>query len=194
MYRQDLDLIVKRKDGTEPRTLTIDTPYPEEGEDKRTILRTILSKDKFSHTKVSRLYRLRWSIEIFNKCLKSGNSMAGVNSLKANIIVEMVMFSLIASLIKTYYGMKAIGEKGMEELSMLNLHRNFNSSFSDAINALITKGRSSISQIFKELVAEISQPCLRAKPSERDTLKLKDLPLLIRSILTPDAPYAEFSV
>ncbi len=193
MNGQDLDLTVKRKDGTKLRALIAFNPGAEEEDDKHVILRTNLLNDKVSHVQLFRLYRLRWTIEIFNKCLKSGNAMVGVNSLKVNIIVEMVLFSLIASLIKTYCGILAIGDDNIEKQSMLNLHTKFNVRFRAAVYELIDHGRSSISQVFKELVAYLSKHCLRAAPSKRDADKLKDQRMLTSAIQSPDGPKAEFT-
>src|SRR5574344_1453004 len=55
----------------------------------------------------------------------------------------------------------------------------------DVTSKALTQVRntSTIYQIFKELLCEIALSCKRSKPSQRDRLAIKDLPLLLWQIV-----------
>lgn len=150
-------------------------------EDKISILRTNICRDKLGSKQLYLLYRVRWNIELFNKANKSGNNLKSINSCKKNVILIFILLSLLVSIIKTFCGTKAVLKHGITNLSLLKLHR-YNDLFGDFLNALAYKSRSSIYQIFKELLADIAKFCTRTEPSMRDRIMLKDLPLLFWQI------------
>lgn len=60
---------------------------------------------------------------------------------------------------------------------MLKLHKQ-NDCFDDLFKALLFRKPSTVYQIFKELLNDIALLCQRTEPSNRDIVKLKDLPSL----------------
>lgn len=60
---------------------------------------------------------------------------------------------------------------------MLKLHKQ-NDCFDDLFKALLFRKSSTVNQIFKELLNDIALLCQRTEPSNRDIVKLKDLPTL----------------
>ena len=53
---------------------------------------------------------------------------------------------------------------------------------------LTNRKLSTVYQIFKEPIDEISRLCQRTKPSKRDTILLKDLPTLVNQIVKQPPP------
>jgi hypothetical protein len=91
------------------------------------------------------------------------------------------------SIIKTYCGHKARFEYNINWLSLLKLHK-LNQSFRKLFDALLNKGLSTVYQIFKELLDDIALNARRSKPSNRDRVLIKDLPLLIWQIVNHPRP------
>lgn len=60
---------------------------------------------------------------------------------------------------------------------MLKLHKQ-NDCFDDLFKALLFRKPCTVYQIFKELLNDIALLCQRTEPSNRDIVKLKDLPSL----------------
>lgn len=67
---------------------------------------------------------------------------------------------------------------------MLKFHKQ-NDCFDDLFKALLFRKSSAVYQIFKELLNDIALLCQRTEPSNRDIVKLKDLPTLELQIVTP---------
>ena len=134
------------------------------------------------------LYRVRWSIELFNKANKRSNCLQSINSADKNIILTFVLLSLIASLTKTYCGIKAMLKKNIQWISILKLHK-LNSVFSKLFKSLQSLKLSSIYQIFKDLFDEISMHCQRITPSNHDRVLLKEVPLLLWQIINQPNPF-----
>ena len=120
--------------------------------------------------------------------IKRSNCLQSINSADKNIILTFVLLSLIASLSKTYCGIKAMLKKNIQWISMLKLHK-LNTAFSKLFRSLQSLKLSSIYQIFKELFDEISMHCQRTTPSNRDRVLLKDLPLLVWQIVNQPNPF-----
>ena len=150
--------------------------------EKISILRTNIDRNILGAKQLYLLYKVRWNIELFNKANKSGNNLKSINSGRKNIILIFVLLSLLASIIKTFCGAKVVLKHGMSYLSMLKLHR-YNGLFTAMFDALAHKNRSTIYQVFKELLDDIALFCRRTEPSNRDRVLLKDLPLLIWQIV-----------
>ena len=70
---------------------------------------------------------------------------------------------------------------------MLKLHKR-NAVFKKLYEALLSKGLSTVYQIFKELLDDIALNAKRSMPSNRDRVELKDLPLLIWEIVNHPRP------
>lgn len=65
---------------------------------------------------------------------------------------------------------------------MLKLHKQ-NECFNVLFKALLLRMSSTVYQIFKELLDDIALLCQRTEPSNRDIVKLKDLPTLVWQIV-----------
>ncbi|MDD6067908.1 MAG: transposase, partial [Succinivibrio sp.] len=157
-------------------------------DEQRSVLRTNIPRECLCAKQIFMLYRVRWSIELFNKANKRSNCLQSINSADKNIILTFVLLSLIASLSKTYCGIKAMLKKNIQWISMLKLHK-LNTAFSNLFRSLQSLNLSSIYQIFKELFDEISMHCQRTTPSNRDRVLLKDLPLLVWQIVNQPNPF-----
>lgn len=69
-------------------------------DDKRSILRTNIPSDRLGAKQISPLYRIIWSIELFNKANKRSNYLKSINSANENIILSFILLSLAVSVIK----------------------------------------------------------------------------------------------
>ena len=183
-YKGNYDCQVEKKNGSVIRVIKTHHATDNE-EDKNTILRTSLNVKGVDIKVIYQLYRIRWQIELFNKCLKSGNGLLAINSTKKTIVMQYILFSLIVALLKTYAAFKAQARHEDEWLSLLKVHtdKGLCKVFGNFICCFITHGRSSIFQKFKELQDNIVEICPRSEISERDRSKLKDLPLLIEKVV-----------
>ncbi|SFS83170.1 hypothetical protein SAMN02910357_02092 [Succinivibrio dextrinosolvens] len=127
------------------------------------------------------LYRIRRNIELFNKATKSGSNLKSINSSKKNIILIFILLSLLVSLINTHSATKTMIKHRIDDLSLLKVHT-YNVLYEKLLFAVAYRNRSTIYQIFKELLGEIALCCKRSKPSQRDRILIKDLPLLLWQI------------
>ena len=75
---------------------------------------------------------------------------------------------------------------------MLKLHKQ-NECFKKLFNALLNHKLSTVYQIFKELLDDIALLCQRSEPSNRDIVKLKDLPTLVWQIVNQPNPSAKIA-
>ena len=121
---------------------------------------------------------------MFNKAAKSGSNLKSINSSKKNIILIFIfiLLLLLVSLIKTYYAAKTMIRHKFDNLSLLKVHT-YNVLYEKLLFAFAYRNRSTIYQIFKELLREIALSCKRSKPSQRDRLLIKEQPLLLRQIV-----------
>ena len=154
-----------------------------DGEEKLITLRTNLPRDSVSAEQIFMLYRIRWTVEIFNKVCKSGNALHSINSGKKQIVFEFIILSIMSMLIKTYLGYLAQISHNFEWLSMQKLNSYLSGSVLDKFYmAIMNCGKSKIYQVVKELFELIAQNCQRGKPSARDRELLKDFPVLVDAI------------
>ena len=156
-------------------------------DDKRSILRTNIPRNRLGAKQIYLLYRLRWAIELFNKANKRSNSLKSINSANENIILTFILLSLTVSIIKTFTGLKCVISNGFAWISMLKLHKQ-NECFDVLIKALLFRKSSTVYQIFKELLDDIALLCQRTELSNRDTFLLKDLPTLVNQIVKQPNP------
>lgn len=75
---------------------------------------------------------------------------------------------------------------------MLKLHKQ-NDCFDDLFKALLFRKSSTVYQIFKELLDDIALLHQRSEPSNRDIVKLKDLPTLELQIVNQPPPSAKIA-
>ena len=52
---------------------------------------------------IHQLYRLRWLVELFMKCLKSGNGLQGINSSKQEIVFFWITICVLSSVLKSIF-------------------------------------------------------------------------------------------
>ncbi len=180
----DVETDVTGKHSHVVRVVTRYNPNAEK-DSKRVILRTNLPRHLVCLDQLFNLYRIRWSIEIVNKCLKSGCALAPINSTNKNIVIQVFLFSFIAAMIKVYTALKAMKGKDYYKVSQLKLF--CAEEFKKLVMTIATREKSTIYQIFKELTEFVKTRCLRGAPSQRDKDRLKDLPLLVWDIVSsPD--------
>ena len=151
------------------------------------VLRTSIHRKIAGAKQLYLLYRIRWNIELFNKAAKSGCNLKSINSSKKNIILIFILLSLLFSLIKTYCAAKTMIRHKIDDLSLLKVHT-YNVLYEKLLFAFAYRNRSTIYQVFKELLGEIALNARRSKPSNRDRVLLKDLPLLIWQIVNHPRP------
>ena len=161
--------------------------HHQHNDDSYSIIRTNIPKDRLCAKQIYLLYRIRWTTELFNKANKQSSCLQSINSANKNIILIFLLLSLLVSIIKTYCGHKARFEHNINYLSLLKLHKR-NLSFRKLFDALLNKGSSTVYQIFKELLDDIALNARRSKPSNRDRVLIKDLPLLIWQIVNHPRP------
>ena len=92
-------------------------------DDKRSILRTNIPRDRLGAKQIYLLYRIRWAIELFNKANKRSICLKSINSANDNIILSFIMLSLTVSIIKTYTGLKCANDNSFEWISILKIHK-----------------------------------------------------------------------
>ena len=102
------------------------------------------------------------------------------------------LLSLTVSIIKTYTGIKCAKDNSFERISMLKLHKQ-NECFEGLFKALLFRKSSTVYQNFKELLDDIALLCQRSEPSNRDIVKLKDLPTLVWQIVNQPNPSAKIA-
>ena len=145
-------------------------------------LRTNLKRGVISCFQLHQLYRTRWTVELFMKALKTGNSLQAINSSKKHIILFFVIMSVVTSLIKTYIGLLTLQDNpGIKALSMLKLHSCC--IFKEFFRKACFVKKTVFYEQLKKVKDFISSNCQRTKPSARDALKLKDMILLVNSII-----------
>ena len=90
------------------------------------------------------------------------------------------------------FGLKCAKDNSFEWISMLKLHKQ-NECFEGLFKALLFRKSSTVYQIFKELLDDIALLCQRSEPSNRDIVKLKDLPTLVWQIVNQPNPSAKIA-
>ena len=146
--------------------------------DKISVLRTNVQRKLAGTKQPYQLYRIRWNIKQFNKAEKSGSNLKSIYSSKKNIILIFILLSLLVSLIKTYCAAKIMISLKIDDLSLLKVHA-YNALYVKLLFTFAYRNRSTIYQIFKELLGEIALSCKHPKPSQRALLLIKALPLLL---------------
>lgn len=176
------DFKIKTKNNNELRL--IQAPVPTSSKDnKNNYCRfyTNMPQDIINAANVARLYRLRWTIEIFNKALKQGCNFESINSSNKNIVLFFLMLSILTALHKIAVANIAKIRLGMFFISTLKL---FCLDEFEKLFKAYTKGKSTVYKVINKLVNIIKDKCVKSKPSRRDELLLKDQELLIKIIIS----------
>lgn len=148
-----------------------------------TILRTNIPRKSIDLKQLFLIYRLRWQVELYAKCLKSGNSLQSINSEILSVILSFINISMLSSMCKNYFGIMDKLKRGIACLSILKLNCT-SFVFAEAILKFSVVSRNTRTQIFKKLFDFIESNCSRTSPSKRDLRLLKDLPSLIKKIVS----------
>lgn len=151
--------------------------------DRATVLRTNLPPEVLSGKAAFTLYRQRWAIEIFNKGLKSGNALQSINSGKESVVVQFLLYSLIAALLKIFAALTAALKQHTPWWSVLRVLR-CSAGVLLWLKRYIYATAARTRRKYLELtVTTIAADYKRQPPSKRDALLLKDFPLAVDSIL-----------
>lgn len=179
----NLDLDVMLKHGQIIRVIQRTKTVSRDNDCPVTILRTSVPRAQACLEQIFETYRIRWQVELGAKSLKSGNALHSINSSKLNLILNFINITLLSSLCKLYYGLKTIITRKLSWISLLKLQCS-GLIFSELFLRLISRTRNIRAHIFKELADFIEENCLRSPPSKRDSEQYKDLPTLLRHILS----------
>ena len=176
-----LDFDIETKQGHNVRVIRAKSS-DRDGNTGFVYLRTNLKRGVISCFQLHQLYRTRWTVELFMKALKTGNSLQAINSSKKHIILFFVIMSVVTSLIKTYIGLLTLQDNpSIKALSMLKLHSCC--IFKEFFRKACFVKKTVFYEQLKKVKDFISSNCQRTKPSARDALKLKDMILLVNSII-----------
>ena len=120
-------------------------------------LRTNLPRNRVNAKQIFLLYRIRWTVEIFNKVFKSSNTLHSINSGKKTIVYEFIILSIMSNLIKTYFGYLTQISYNIEWISIQKLNKYLtNYALEKFYAAILHKRKSKIYQIVKEFLGLIS--------------------------------------
>ena len=178
-----LDLDVKLRNGRIIRVVQHVKTKSRDNTNPVTILRTNIPRERITLKQLFLIYRLRWQVELYAKCLKSGNSLQSINSEILSVILSFINISMISSMCKNYFGIIAKLKRGIACLSILKLNCS-SFVFAETILKFSVVSRNTRTQILKKLFDFIESNCCRTSPSKRDLRLLKDLPSLIRKIVS----------
>ena len=123
--RRRLDLLVQ-EGSKEIRIMRSKNKIRDEDKEKFAYLRTSLSRANVSAFQIHQLYRLRWIVELFMKCLKSGNSRHGINSSKKEIGLFWICICALCSVLKSMLSAMA-QKKSRESYVIFTQSTHFNS-------------------------------------------------------------------
>lgn len=178
-----LDLDVKLSNGQVIRVIQHVKTKSRNNTSPVTILRTNIPRKSIDLKQLFLIYRLRWQVELYAKYLKSGNSLQSINSEILSVILSFINISMISSMCKNYFGIMAKLKRGIACLSILKLNCT-SFVFAEAMLKFSVVSRNTRTQIFKKLFDFIESNCCRTSPSKRDLRLLKDLPSLIKKIVS----------
>ncbi len=114
--------------------------------------------------------------------MKSGNSLAGINSGLLSINALYISACLVSAAIKLYYAVKAFG-CDLGDMSMLKVNMTFDAFKSFILDLAKGFRKSAICERIGELKDNLLKNCRRSKPSKRDADLLKDQPLPVMEII-----------
>ena len=144
-------------------------------------LRTSLPRSNASAFQIHQLYRLSWLVELFMKCLKSGNGLQGINSSKKEIVFFWITICVLSSVLKSIFALLSLQGNKNTVLSLLKVQQS--PVFEGFFLKLIRLKDSAYYEARNKLLKLIASNCQRTKPSLRDSHKLKDVILLLKSII-----------
>lgn len=168
---------------TTQRVVCIKKPgHVKRGKGAYGVYRTNLSRDVCSAKTIYSLYRLRWQVELLAKSMKSGNSLAGINSGLLSINALYISACLVSAAVKLYYAVKTFS-CDLAQMSMLKVNMTFDAFKSFLIDLAKGLQKSAIYVRICELKDNLQKNCKRSKPSQRDADLLKDQRLLVMEII-----------
>ena len=128
------DLIAKTQSGIRLRVVKF--KIEKEGNTSTISLATNIPADKLDLFQIAAIYRGRWQVEIFYRCMKGFCSMKGSRSSNLNIQKAFMLFSLITAYLKIILGATAQENSGNPlEISPKKLMH----SISPYLDSLISK-------------------------------------------------------
>ena len=179
--RRRMDLDVDEGGMQNVRIVRAKNKVRDEDKGKFAYLRTSLKRTKVSAFQIHQLYRLRWVVELFMKCMKSGNALQGINSSKKEIVLFWLCICALSAVLKSMFATLAQQYGSSSMLSLLKVHTT--TLFEGFFLKLITLRDSAYYEARNKLLKLILLNCQRTKPSLRDRHKLKDIVLLIKLIV-----------
>ena len=141
-----LDLDVKLRNGQVIRVIQHVKTKSLNNTSPVTILRTNIPRRSIDLNQLFLIYRLRWQVELYAKCLKSGNSLQSINSEILSVILSFINISMLSSMCKNYFGIRAKLKRGIACLSILKLNCT-SFVFAEAILKFSVASRNTRSQI-----------------------------------------------
>lgn len=178
--RRRVDMLVQ-EDNREVRIIRAKNKARDEDKEVFAYLRTSLPSSTASAFQIHQLYRFRWLVEIFMKCMKSGNNLQGINSSKREIIMFWIAICLMSTVLKSIVAQLAMHMSNTPILSLLKVQDS--SYYAGFFIKLITLKDSQYYEVRNKLLENISSNCQRTRPSMRDCHKLKDIVLLLKSVI-----------
>ena len=115
------------------------------------------------------------------KCMKTGNNLQGINSSKKEIVLFWVAICLLSTVLKSIIAQLTMHVSNTPILSLLKVQES--SYYEGFFLKLITLRDSQYYEVRNKLLENISTNCQRTKPSMRDVHKLKDIVLLLKSVI-----------
>ncbi|MBQ9274931.1 MAG: hypothetical protein IJ228_08965 [Succinivibrio sp.] len=186
----DLDVVVRNSYGDLIRIVRQENPNQESARDgskgdnqQFVYLRTNLMRDKVELWQLFEAYRLRWHSELCFEMLKEGNATQSINSSKKEIILEFIIFNLMAWMVKYYVALCALirAKKDLYHISMLKVQIK-PVVFDDLLRGLGRVGKSRMYQLIGKSIKDILEYCVRSHASQRDIDKGKNYPALTAKI------------
>ena len=178
--RRRIDMLVK-EGSRKVRIIRAKNKARDEATEVFAYLRTSLPSSVASAFQIHQLYRFRWLVEIFMKCMKSGNNLQGINSSKREIVLFWIAICLMSTVLKCIIAQLAMTASNIPILSLLKVQES--SYYEGFFIRLITLKDSQYYEVRNKLLENISSNCQRTRPSIRDCHKLKDIVLLLKSVI-----------
>lgn len=186
----DLDVLVRNSYGDLIRIVRQENPNQASARDgsksdnqQFVYLRTNLLRDKAELWQLFEAYRWRWNVEFCYMMLQQGDALQSINSGKKEIILEFILFNLMAWMAKCYVALCALikAKKDLFHISMIKVHMK-HLVFDDLLRGLGRVGKSRMYDLIKKSIKDILEYCVRSHASQRDIDKGKNYPALTAKI------------
>ena len=179
------DLIATTQSGIRLRVVKF--KIEKDGNTSTISLATNIPADKLDLFQIAAIYRARWQVEIFYRCMKGFCSMKGSRSSNLNIQKAFMLFSLITAYLKIILGATAQENSGNPlEISPKKLMH----SISPYLDSLISKiiAGNKFADILKQIrlcCREITVTMKKSKPSFINRKRGKYIGWIIENIKRP---------